>query len=515
MKTETKFLPGISIFLFGAIAYLLMIWITPFGSGVSPDSTVYIGGAQSLLAGNGFSFKNSPITHFPPLYSLFLVIGGILDSDFVQIARHLNGLILGVNAGLIAFAVYQVTKPGLAASIAATLFFVASAPLLEVHAWAWSEPLFIALLLACVLLLSRQIVQPGTLHFAASAIALALAMLTRYAGLAFIPPALFMLIIGSREKSLRKRLRTALFWFILAMTPLGIWLIRNIWVGGTPTSRSLVAVPVSAYDYGYRIYNMLHSFFIPVSLPAGVRPLITVVFIIGSGMLFVLLFRRLRGFSGWRRMDVVLSGTSLLFVGSYIIFLLISITIFDTSTPVDWRIFSPALTMLILGLFSGAWVISRAVVNPSGVYRVFLLLVLIPILLKTPDAIDSARSIRESGLGYTSVKWQQSESITFVRSVPDDVKIYSNGSDVIEFLTGRNALSLPVKTNPITSSENKDFKDEMEEMCRVIRENTALLVYLGNIVWRHYLPTEGDIEETCNLPVIRVFDDGIVYGERR
>lgn len=515
MKNHRKSLTGLSIFLFGIIAYLLMIWITPFGSGVSPDSTVYIGGAQNLLTGRGFSLNDNPITHFPPFYSLFLAIGGVLQSDFVQIARHLNAVIFGINAAMIALAVYLATKRNLAASIIAACFFLSSAPLLELHAWAWSEPLFITFTLSCILLLSRHIVQPDGRFFVASALSLALAITTRYAGLGFLPPALILLVIVSREKSIWSRFCAAFYWFILAITPLGIWLIRNMQAGGTATNRALVYVPADAFPYGYRIYTMLHSFFIPVPLPEGIRPLIAAIFIVVFIILFVFLSRRLRGYTEWRRMEVVLSGTSLLFAGGYIVFLFFSITFFDPSTPVDWRIFSPVLTILILGLFSGMWAISQGFEKSSVVHRVFLLFVLISILLKTPDAIRSARFIQQNGLGYTSGQWQQSESIAFVRSLPDDVEIYSNGNDVVEFLTGKNAFSLPRKTDAVTSIENEDFIDEIYSLCKDIKEKKGLLIYLSNIPWRQYLPAEVEIAETCNFTGIMYLRDGTVYGERR
>ncbi|MCZ7551666.1 MAG: hypothetical protein B6D39_04155 [Anaerolineae bacterium UTCFX2] len=77
----------IYIIAIGITSFMLMIWITPFGSGVSPDSVTYIEGAKSLLSGQGYSRDGSPITHFPPLYSLFLAIVGIFKNDLVQASR--------------------------------------------------------------------------------------------------------------------------------------------------------------------------------------------------------------------------------------------------------------------------------------------------------------------------------------------------------------------------------------------------------------------------------------------
>ncbi len=69
----------------GITAFILLMWITPYGSGVSPDSTIYIGSAKSLLSGKGFSYR---VTHFPPLYPLFLAAAGLLENNYIQQKRN-------------------------------------------------------------------------------------------------------------------------------------------------------------------------------------------------------------------------------------------------------------------------------------------------------------------------------------------------------------------------------------------------------------------------------------------
>ncbi|HEY9153407.1 MAG TPA: hypothetical protein VIN60_11010, partial [Anaerolineales bacterium] len=168
--------------LVGIMAFALIIWITPYGAGVSPDSTIYIGAAKSLLAGKGFSINGEPIIFYPPLYALLLAAIGLLENNLVQAARILNAALFGINVCLIALAVYLITERDWMASGCATGLFLSSAPLLELHSYAWSEPLFITLTLASIILLSRYVTQPKLHYLVLSSLSLGLALTTRYIG---------------------------------------------------------------------------------------------------------------------------------------------------------------------------------------------------------------------------------------------------------------------------------------------------------------------------------------------
>jgi len=64
----------------------IIVWATPWGVGLSPDSAIYIGGARSLAEMKGYTqpvdaSTYSPIVHYPPLYSASLATFGVLGLD--------------------------------------------------------------------------------------------------------------------------------------------------------------------------------------------------------------------------------------------------------------------------------------------------------------------------------------------------------------------------------------------------------------------------------------------------
>ena len=511
MKKNINFLyPLIGIIAITGI--VLILWITPFGAGVQPDSIIYMNGASSLLAGKGFSNNGIPVTHFPPLYSIFLVTANLFVRNFVQAARILNAILFGINAGLVALAVYLSSGRSYLTASCAGLFFLVSAPLLVMHAWALTEPFFITLSVVCILLLRLYVKRPTLSLLIASSLTLGLAIITRYAGLAFLPAALVVVFIARGDQPRGRRSRDTLLWTLLACLPLIILLVINLFRAGSAADRNFVYHPVSEMHFLGNLKDIGLSFIAPVSLPVWVWPA-CLGLVAGYFIAQIRIVSKLRREDiNWRLDDIVIPALCLLFSVSYVLFLFISMTFFDASTPVDARILSPILALLIPGGFLTIRTIAQILKQPV-LWWIFLLLVVISISVKAPDAIRSAESVQQNGLGYTSLEWRNSDEIAFVRSLANGVKVYTNGPDVIGYLTTVQSLSLPKKRSPTTLIAIPGYTEEMGSMCQDILENRALLVYF-NVIKRSYLPSQEDIASTCKLPIRKRFADGIVYGKK-
>ena len=76
-----------------AAAAALFLYTTPNGLGLTNDSSAYIGGARSLLAGRGYTRVGGDglpraITHFPPFYSIVLAgVSKITGKDALEAAK--------------------------------------------------------------------------------------------------------------------------------------------------------------------------------------------------------------------------------------------------------------------------------------------------------------------------------------------------------------------------------------------------------------------------------------------
>jgi hypothetical protein len=490
----------------GITVFVFMLWITLNGVGVSPDSTTYLEATENLLKGNGFSVDGAPLTHYPPLYSILVAGIAILANELSQAARILCATLFALNSLLIALAIFITTERNIVAVILGVLTFVLSAPLLMLHSMAWSEPLFISFSLICVLLLSRYIVQPSLILFIASSTFLSLALMTRYIGIAFISAAFAMMVISNVSgQKLGHRIRYAALWVGIACAPLAIWLLRNRVIADSATNRKLSFHPFTV-DYIKRLILTLHEFILPIELSGWVKT-------INLGLLMLLFFIGFLIFFKQHTMNAILPTTCMVFAASYVSFLLVSKTFFDAATPIDIRILSPIFVFLIISIFSVSWSLSRAL-NKTYIWWGFIIFIAISILLKTAGAIRYLDDFRENGTGYTSRQWQKSETIAFVKSLPENFHLYTNGPDVIGFLTGRESLQLPEKSSSVTKETNIRYEVETQAMCNDMAESGALLIYFGKITWRGYLPSEDEVISACQLNVIKHFSDGTVYAKK-
>jgi len=497
--------------VFGIAALLFMLWITPFGAGVSFDSIMYLGGAKNILSGIGFFNNNLPISHFPPFFSILLAATGIVEKNPLQAARILNAILFAVNTGIFILTVYLTAGRNFLTTILAALLFIFSAQLIEIHAYAWSEPLFITLLLLSTLFLCLYVNKPRSSLLFATSISLGFAIITRYIGIALFPILLFIIFFSENNGKFGKSIRNTITCFLLTSLPLSILFVRNLMVSGSTTDRSFVIHPVPIFTYFTEIMNGIFNFFVPNPLP-----LIGEIAIFGLivAILVFIITRYVKEIGwqliNWRSLSVIMATSSILFTLSYIIFLYISISSFDGSTPVNIRILSPIFVLLIPGIFTTIWTVSANIKKPI-LWSLFLVIVIITLILNMPSAITEATDIKENGLGYTSQQWNNSETLDYIKSLPEGIKIYSNGAEVINYLTDGQSILIPRKNNAMTMENNSLYDKQVDAMCKEINNKTAFLVYFDHII-RGNLPNQQEIELRCKLPILKDFGDGEVMG---
>ena len=205
------------IILFSLVGIISVLFVTKFGIGTSPDSVVYIGAARNMLLGKGLTIPfgqviNSPMTHHAPLYSVLLRIIGIPKIDPLNGARWLNAFIFGCLILFVGFSLFQLTRPSLITPILGSFLTLSAYPMLGIHAYAWTEPLFILLGLLGLYTLSLNIKKPNIISLIVSAILIGLATLTRYAGIAFIGTGIFSIILLPKKKFPKRLLQFVSIW---------------------------------------------------------------------------------------------------------------------------------------------------------------------------------------------------------------------------------------------------------------------------------------------------------------
>jgi hypothetical protein len=494
--------------LVAALASFILFWVTTNGIGVSPDSTIYIETARNLLAGKGFYEVRDPMTQYPPVYPILLAMSGFLGSDIVGTGRLLHVFLYAANAVLFGLSVYICTRRNLVATICAFLIYFSSGTILSVHSYAYSEAPFIMFLLGAFILFSLHIASPRLILILMASCLLSLAITTRYVGITLLPPILFG-IFYFENRSVRHKIKDILIVISFASVPITAWLIRNILVAQTATNRGFSVHPIGIYHLKTLI-TTLHNFVFPGNIPVqvGVLDLMVLAFAYFGAMAVMYRLGRIKPHSD--SVGMIFSSLSIVFSLVYIAFILISISFFDAATPLSGRICLPVFMVMASAAISLTWSLSYALQKPI-IHRIFILFVLFSAGYNGIYAAEKAADMHSNGIGYNSREWNESMTLSEVNSFGRDLIIYSNGPDIIQFKTGRDAIWIAGQINAITRDENLKYQEQLQAMCRDCAESRAILVYFSNIK-RWYVPTENEIKLNCDLHILSRSEDGTIYG---
>ncbi len=212
------------------IGSAVQIQLTRDGIGLSGDSVHYMEGARNIALGKGYVrhiSEGDPIvmTGFPPIYPLTLVPAFWLGVDVQGYARFFNTVLFALTLILVGWIVYKSTNLVIPAA-AAGIFLIASPSILTIYSWVMSEPLFHVLLLTTFILWLWQIKKPKVWKVILTGVVSGTMILTRLAGLAFLPPVALGILIFQKGRFKRKIRDAVLFGLVSLLAPAAFF-IRN------------------------------------------------------------------------------------------------------------------------------------------------------------------------------------------------------------------------------------------------------------------------------------------------
>lgn len=201
----------------GIIAFVTALWaMAPWGVGISSDSLVYLGAADSISAGKGvrtiashytpLTAADAPLTIFPPAYPLLLSLSARLTRDRLSSAKWLHAFVYGASVFVIGMLAYLGTSGSIAGALVSILLFQTSDKVFHVYTMAWSDSPFMLFCLLAALLLLRHIAKPTVWLLLAAAAAAGAVMMTRYVGVVILPP-LVLTILLLKTGPLKHRIR--------------------------------------------------------------------------------------------------------------------------------------------------------------------------------------------------------------------------------------------------------------------------------------------------------------------
>lgn len=496
-----------------ALAGVAAVWYgTAQGIGVFSDSVIYLDGAAHLLRGQGFASSLSgdpmPIVQFMPLFSALIAAVAKLGPDVPLAARLVNTACFGGTVALSAWLLAQISPTRSPWPLIGTAAVAFSERMIHLHSNAWSEPLFILLMLASLAAMIRYRRGEGAGWWWLSLAAAALACLGRYVGLALVGAGAVTSLFGRDAETGRRVWRPYRgVAFSLAAAPTLAWMLRNVTRQGAATNRRIAWHPVSGAHWREMVLTV-GSYLGGEPLELGWMAAGIAAVALAAGIwLHAQLDAQRRGMPS----DGVVWRTIAIYAASYFAALLISISVLDDTTTLNMRhlaaLYVPLVALVLVALQAGLARLDgqrrRAAIGLLVVCWTWWM------ARQAYGAQGWSRWAHDEGLGFHEQAWQTSDAVAWLRALPNHVPVITTEPRGIYYLTGQPVIWLPYAYHAVTGKPLDDYAARLAPIKQALADG-ALLLYLDNAPPRY--ASQADLINQLDLCVRHELAHGTVYA---
>ena len=506
----SKSIQSVTYTIFFIFTVVVVLFATPLGLGMSPDSISYLKAASGLVNGHGINFFSA---QWPPLYPALIALLSAPVNDVTLGARVLNALLLAINIILISIIVNRLIDQKFWIGILIAGLISLQVPMSYVHFYAWSEPCILMCILMDILLISQMstakhqgLIRVGMIIFAS------LAFLTRFAGVIVACANCVIIFLLIENRPWGTRIRQALFQLIIPILVFYPWTWHKGLGDGPATMRVIEFHPIGVEiinkgimtigrwllpDSHYAYYNQSFNL---IQWAIGVSLLVMSV----VSLTFVLLkmYRSvikgeettIEQFKQPRCMIIIASG---LLVLIYVCFLIAALSFVDNKVELDNRIlvliYPPAMLILVGLIFRIRYVIVRN----AGILAFLLVL-----LLDLPGLKGWLLMSRYNGIEMTSRNIAISPLQVFTKSCSRDIQVYADNPWNFDLLFLKKVLWLPTKQLYNSGRTNLNYQQEVQML-----QSSADMIIFENT----NLEQVAEIEASNQFELIRDQADGKIF----
>jgi len=485
-----------------AIAFgLLLFFATPRGLGMSPDSVAYLRAAKDFLNGN---WLNSFTSQWPPLYpTLIILISKPLGLTATEGGRLFQALLYSANF----LALYQLIRTYSPYKALSSILFAGllglQGVITYIFFYAWTEPLFILIILLDLMILKRlqcitkNIGATALIH--ATLIGLAIcAVSTRYIGLT-VAILNGLIVVFYYQGQRLQRLTLATSHVLLPLLFIIPWLrYRSVFQDGN-TDRSFAFHGLSL-DTVYNGLGTLGRWVIPNHVPTGqyggtylhATLGVTLLLFVSVCSIIGLLF-----YKGQKTENQLISRVSnmapvTLFIAIYLCAILFFIIFVDKKIPLDNRILSPIFLPVFVLLISLSAGVSNRILG--FMLSAYLLIVLI---FFYPEFRSRLLVSYFDGIELTSKSIQNKKIIALVKTCAPATRVGADQPWNYDLYFDRKVSWLPREVLFGSGLTNTNFKKEVSALegsldVLVIEDTNSTLVGEVNGLTQFQKVYEGD-----------------------
>jgi len=492
----------------GSALAMARMWDQPYFTG---DSYLYLQAANNLASGHGLVVAGSYGTserfvHFPPLYPALLAIGPYAGLDALSWVRGMNVLLFLLLIWMVERCILQRTQ-SIRLAFSAGLLTALAPSLLQIYSSALSETVFLVTVPPALMLLVKARAKPTWRVILAAGAVTATAMLCRHVGIALLLTGL--VVVGTGETAPFRRWGWKLSYAMVSTLPPGLWSLWNRYAGGMVTDRRIAWHPVEPRHLRYFL-GTVGSWLLPVTDSNYVLAPSAVAVLALLGLLT--LRPLLQGSRPATGAATDQTKVCLYFMTIYLLFLLVSLTLFDKASPLDGRMLSPALLAGVLGLFCilPSW--RTTFQRPRCSFVPWLTLVVVLGAYAFRDRQLILQEASDLDLVATSkFRWKRSQAMESIRHLRPEVIVYTNELSICALFTGHPCVGMPTKNEFTSGLPRAEYPKDLALCRRRLDQGQAVLLWLDQYEEKK-LPPE-DVLRGPNL--ILHLNDADVYAAPR
>ncbi len=296
--------------------------------------------------------------------------------------------------------------------------------------------------LAGLLFINEYLRRNHTVILVMAGVAIAMASLTRYVGFSLVG-VLCLSILVLHNVKLRNRLITIISIVAISGAPLIVWFIRNRMVSHNLVNRHITYHSISLAQTEGAFKTISAWFLIPHDFPLIFG---LFVFVIITALCLFVLFKLISQFGIHSNLVQIplMCIFFLLIYGSALVF---SASFIEARLPFDNRMLLPFRVVLGIGLITLVRNAFHLREKSNGLAVLAIALCMVFLIAQGQGMVAAVRVYSENGvpMGYNNQAWKSSKAVKFIKTLPDDSLVYSNGADAIDFLTGRTVDSIPMR----------------------------------------------------------------------
>lgn len=469
------FLAFSSLFLAGNLIIFSLCFKR--GINVTPDSTQYIGASKYLAEFKGFrnpltywniEEESMPMTHWPPFYPTTISTFIFFKIPPFKAPVILNMLLFGFLSSFSFLLMLHLTE-NFTVSFFTGIFFLLSYHTVEIYTFAWSETLFVILLLIIIMLLYEYLNGNEIFKYALIPFSMLLT-LTRFIGIAFVFATFIILFFKERKFSF--------YYLFLSLFPIILFLIYTHFVKWGIADRKISYIPGFLDKSRDFLKNISFLFFTDI-LPLKIAKILILTIFLFSLILFFIKKENL-------------SKIILIYSINYLLFLSIAMLFFDPGISMDIRFLFPLFIPLSIFIF-------YKLCNLKIIYYVFIIFLIILSFIKDIKELpDIAKYGHRFSYSNTNAHLKVCE---WLKNKKIEGLIYSNYPDAVYYFTGKPAKILP----------SKYFKNSMDEFKEICNKRKVFIIYIKKYSERKYLHSIEEILKISNFKKNYETEDGTIY----